>query len=62
MTKPRAIIGSALATAFINIPVASAIILALTPGSARIEPQQSYDPAPLYRLSPIPAGADWSRS
>jgi hypothetical protein len=62
MTKPHTIIGSALATAIINVLVASAIILAQTSGSARIEPQQSYDPAPLYRLSPIPAGADWSRS
>jgi hypothetical protein len=61
MTKPHTIIGSALATVVINVLVASAIILALTPGSARIEPQP-YDPAPLYRLSPIPAGADWGRS
>jgi hypothetical protein len=62
MTKPHTIIGSALATVVINVLVASAIILALTPGSARIELRQPYDPAPLYRLSPIPAGADWSRS
>jgi hypothetical protein len=62
MTRPHAIVGSALATALINVLVASVIILAMTPGVAQIEPQKLYDSAPLYRLSPIPAGADWGRS
>jgi hypothetical protein len=62
MTRPHAIVGSALATALINVFVASVIILAMTPEVAQIEPQKLYDSAPLYRLSPIPAGADWGRS
>ena len=61
MTNPRAIVGSALATAVINVFVASAIFFALTPEAAQIEAQKPHDSAPLYRLSPIPAGADWAR-
>ena len=62
MTKPHTIIGSALATAVTNAIVALVIIFALTPEAARTEPQKLDDAAPLYRLSPIPAGADWGRS
>jgi hypothetical protein len=61
MTRPHAIVGSALATAFINVLVAL-VLVAQTPASARIEPQKLNDSTPLYRLSPIPAGADWGRS
>jgi len=62
MTRPHAIIGSALATAAINALVALGLIVALTPEAAEIEPQKHYKSAPLYQLSPIPAGADWGRS
>jgi hypothetical protein len=33
-----------------------------TPDTANIEQKKSYQPSarPLYRLSPIPAGADWT--
>ena len=61
MTRPHAIVGRALATAVINVVVALVLIVALTPEAARIEPQKLYDSTPLYRLSPIPAGADWGR-
>ena len=54
MTRPHAIVGSALATAVINVLVALVIIFALTPEAARIEPQKPNDSTPLYRLSPIP--------
>jgi len=62
MTRPNAIVASALATAVINVFVASVIVFALTPEAAQTEPQMRYDSAPLYRLSPIPAGADWGCS
>ena len=62
MTRPHAIAGSALATAVINVLVASIVVFALTPEAARIEPRKLNDATPLYRLSPIPAGADWGRS
>jgi hypothetical protein len=62
MTKPHTIIGSALATAVLNVVVASVVIFALTPEAAQTEPQKLYEATPLYRLSPIPAGADWGRS
>lgn len=61
MTSSHAIIGSALATALVNVFVALVLIVALTPEAARIDPHQLNGSAPLYRLSPIPAGADWSR-
>jgi hypothetical protein len=60
MKRPHAIIGSALATALVNVFVASALIFAVTSETPPM-PQSLYDPAPLYRLSPIPAGADWGR-
>ncbi len=59
MTRLYAIAGSALAAALINVFVASAFIIAVRPEATQIRP---HDPAPLYRLSPIPAGADWGRS
>ena len=62
MTRPRTIVGSALATVVINVLVAAVVIFALTSEAARIEPQKLHDLTPLYRLSPIPAGADWGRS
>ena len=62
MTRPHAIIGSALATAVINVLVASVVTFAPTAEAARIEPQNLNNATPLYRLSPIPAGADWGRS
>ena len=61
MTRPHAIAGSALTTAVVNVAVALVLIAALTPEAARIEPQKLYNSTPLYRLSPIPAGADWGR-
>jgi hypothetical protein len=45
-----------------NVLVASALIFAMTPERARIAAEKPYDSTPLYRLSPIPAGADWGRS
>jgi hypothetical protein len=62
MTKPYTIIGSALAAAVINVLVALVLIVALAPETGQTEPHTRYDSAPLYRLSPIPAGADWDRS
>ena len=62
MNRPHAIVGSALATAVINVLVALVIVFALTPEAERIEPQRLNDPTSLYRLSPIPAGADWGRT
>ena len=62
MTRPHAIVGSALATVVINVAVALVLIVALTPEAARIEPQKLHNSTSLYRLSPIPAGADWGRS
>jgi hypothetical protein len=58
MTRPNPIVASALATAFINVLVAL-VLIAQTPASARMEPQNSTS---LCQLSPIPAGADWGRS
>ena len=62
MTRPHAILGSALVTVVINVLVASVVVFALTPEATRIEPQRLHDSMPHYRLSPIPAGADWGRS
>jgi len=62
MTRPYAIIGSALAAAVINVSVALVLIVALAPEAGQTEPLTRYDSAPLYQLSPIPAGADWGRS
>jgi hypothetical protein len=59
MNSTHAILGSALAAAVLNVFVASVIFFAPTPEAAQIEPQKPYNSAPLYRLSPIPAGVDW---
>jgi amino acid transporter len=59
MTRPYAIIGSALATGVINVLVAVVLIVSLTPEVAQTQYNSA---APLYRLSPIPAGADLGRS
>jgi hypothetical protein len=53
-------VGSALAIAAINILVAA--IVTFTSPEARIELQMPNGSAPLFQLSPIPAGADWARS
>ena len=62
MTRPHAIIGTALATAIINVLVALVLILTPTPETAQIDPHKPNSSTTLYRLSPIPAGADWGRS
>jgi hypothetical protein len=62
MTRPHAIVGSALATAVINVLAAVVLIVAMAPDPAPSEPQKRDHSTPLYRLSPIPAGADWGRS
>jgi hypothetical protein len=62
MTRPHAIMGTALATAIINVLVALVLIVALTPEPAQIDPHKPNSSTTLHRLSPIPAGADWGRS
>jgi len=71
MTKrlfPRALISSTVGTTLISIAAvwlvtshAFAPVVA-TPDTANIEQKKSNQPStrPLYRLSPIPAGADWT--
>jgi hypothetical protein len=59
MTSSHAIVGSALTIAAMNILVAA--IVTFTSPEARIEPQMLNSSAPLFQLSPIPAGADWTR-
>lgn len=64
MTRPYAIASSALATAIISLLAASLIVSALAPEAPSSMQQNLYDSSHghLYRLSPIPAGADWGRS
>ena len=62
MTRPHAIIGTALATAIINVLVTLVLIVTQTPETVQINPTQANSSTTLYRLSPIPAGADWGRS
>ena len=60
MTRPHTIVGSALATAVINVLVALVLIVALTPEAARIEPQKRYDQRlsiDCHRFPPAPIGA-----
>ena len=71
MTKrlfPRALVSSTIETTLISIAAvwlvtshAFAPVVA-TPDTANIEHSKNYQPSdrPLYRLSPIPAGADWT--
>jgi hypothetical protein len=71
MTKrqvPGAIVSSTVGTTLISIAAvwlvtshAFAPVVA-TPDTATIEHAKPYKPSdrPLYRLSPIPAGADWT--
>lgn len=59
MIRLRAIVGSALAAAIINILGALLSIAALAPESPRLSHQNSQSSGHLYRLSPVPAGADW---
>jgi hypothetical protein len=62
MTRPYASVSTALATAAINVLVASVICFTPPRQSAPIEPLKLHDSTTLYQLSPIPAGADWGRS
>lgn len=71
MTKrlfPRALISGTVGTTLISIAAvwlvtshAFAPVVA-TPDTANVEQKKSDQPStrPLYRLSPIPAGADWT--
>ena len=61
-SSPFAIAGAALAAAIISLLAASLIVAALAPNSARVEQRKSYESDHMLRLSPIPPGADWSRS
>jgi hypothetical protein len=71
MTKPlfpRALVSSTVGTALISIAAAWLVTshafapVVATPDTANIEHSKSHQPSdrPLYRLSPIPAGADWT--
>ena len=64
MTRPYAIVTSALAATIISLMAASIIISALAPEASNIKHPNLYNPSQghLYRLSPIPAGTDWGRS
>ena len=70
MTKrqsPRALISSTVGTTLFSIAAVWLVIshamapVVATPDTANIEQKKSDQPStrPLYRLSPIPAGADW---
>jgi len=59
MTRLRAIAGSALATAALNVFVGLVLIVSQPQKAAQIGPHDGS--APLFQLSPIPAGADWGR-
>jgi hypothetical protein len=61
MTRPNPIVSSALAIAVVNLLATWVIISALRP-EAPSNAQKLRDAGSLYRLSPIPAGADWDRS
>ena len=64
MPRPYAIVTSALATAIISLLAASIIISALAPEAPSIKHPNLHNSSQghLFQLSPIPAGADWSRS
>ena len=67
MTRPYAIVSSALATAIISLLAASIIVSALAPkneafNAPSVERPYKASPYNLYRLSPIPPGADWGGS
>jgi hypothetical protein len=51
-----------LAIAAINVFAAWTIIFAPSHEAAQVERHKPYASAPLYQLSPIPAGADWGGS
>ena len=69
MTRPHTIIGSALATAVVDVLVASVVVFALTPAAARIEPQKltlqrllsTVTDSRRRRLGPVLAPGDWRR-
>ena len=60
MTRPHAIVGIALATAVFNVVISSVVTFAPRAEAARIETQKLNNATPLYRVSPIPPGADWT--
>jgi hypothetical protein len=66
-SSPYVLAGSALASSVISL-VAALLVLLFAPAPVVTPPslyEQSYKPSssqPLFRLSPIPAGADWARS
>jgi hypothetical protein len=68
MTKsqfPRALISSTVGTTLFSIAAVWLVTFApvvATPDTASIESSKSYQPSSrhLYRLSPIPPGADWT--
>ena len=71
MTKrlfPRALVSSTAGTTLISIAAAWLVTshafapVVATPDTASIEHSKNYQPSdrPLYRLSPIPPGADWT--
>jgi hypothetical protein len=68
-SSPYVLAGSALASSVISLVAALLVLLfapapVVTPHSSSLY-EQSYKPSssqPLFRLSPIPAGADWARS
>jgi hypothetical protein len=66
MTSPSAIVTSALATTLISLLAASIVTSALPPEIPSERDQHmegsSQSPRPFYKISPIPAGADWARS
>jgi len=51
---------SLAATIIASLLAASIIISALTPETPSFEPRKSYASGHLFRLSPIPPGADWT--
>ena len=65
---PRALVSSTIGTTLISIAAvwlvtSNALVpVVATPNTATIERTNPYQPSsrPLYRLSPIPAGVDWT--
>jgi hypothetical protein len=64
---PNAIVSSTIGTTLIGIAAVWLVTshafapVAATPDTARIEHAKPYKPSgPVYRLSPIPPGADWT--
>jgi hypothetical protein len=62
MTHAFAIVRSALATTIISLLAASLVVSALAPKTSSSQQLVPHESGQLFRLSPIPAGADWARS